>query len=488
MAKIVSALLVLSFIANSLCGESDVLDLGDGDFNTRLAESGTVLVMFYAPWCGHCKKLKPEFAKAAELVRDDDPPIVLAKVDCTEAGKETCSKFSVSGYPTLKIFRNGELSQEYNGPREATGIVKYMRAQVGPASKDLATLEQYEKFMKVQEGSIVGFFEKESDLKGVFTKYADQQREKLRFGHSSSPDVLSKVGETNGIILFRAPQLSNKFEPDFVKFEGKTKEDLNDFVKDKFHGLAGVRTRDSIADFKNPLVVAYFSVDYKKNPKGTNYWRNRVLKVAKEWAGKISFAISSKDDFQHELNEYGYDYVGDKPLILARDARNQKFIMKDEFSIENLQAFVNDLEEGSLEAYVKSQPIPESNDGPVTVAVGKNFDEVVMNNGKDTLVEFYAEWCGHCKKLAPIFDELGTLLKGEDVAIVKMDATANDVPPAFDVRGFPTLYWLPKDKKSAPVRYDGGRELDDFVKYISKHASKELQAYDRSGKSKKTEL
>lgn len=36
----------------------------------------------------------------------------------------------------------------------------------------------------------------------------------------------------NGIVLFRAAHLSNKFEPDFVKFEGKTKEDLNDFVKD----------------------------------------------------------------------------------------------------------------------------------------------------------------------------------------------------------------------------------------------------------------
>jgi protein disulfide isomerase family A protein 3 len=45
--------------------------------------------------------------------------VVLAKVDCTEAGKETCNKFSVTGYPTLKIFRNGEFSQEYNGPREA---------------------------------------------------------------------------------------------------------------------------------------------------------------------------------------------------------------------------------------------------------------------------------------------------------------------------------------------------------------------------------
>lgn len=49
MRKIVPALLLSLFVANSLCGESDVMDLGDGDFNTRLAESSTVLVMFYAP-------------------------------------------------------------------------------------------------------------------------------------------------------------------------------------------------------------------------------------------------------------------------------------------------------------------------------------------------------------------------------------------------------------------------------------------------------
>lgn len=69
--------------------------------------------------CGHCKRIKPEYAKAAELLRDSDPPIALAKVDCTEAGKDTCGKYSVSGYPTLKIFKNGEVSQDYSGPREA---------------------------------------------------------------------------------------------------------------------------------------------------------------------------------------------------------------------------------------------------------------------------------------------------------------------------------------------------------------------------------
>lgn len=76
-----------------------------------------IACVYYIFRCGHCKRLKPEYAKAGELLRGED--IALAKVDCTEGGKETCSQFSVSGYPTLKIFKKGLVSSDYNGPREA---------------------------------------------------------------------------------------------------------------------------------------------------------------------------------------------------------------------------------------------------------------------------------------------------------------------------------------------------------------------------------
>lgn len=90
--------------------------------------------------------------------------------------------------------------------------------------------------------------------------------------------------------------------------------------------------------------------------------------------------------------------------------------------------------------------------------------------------------------MEPIFTELGEKLSDEDIAIVKFDATANDVPPEYEVRGFPTLFWLPKDSKSSPVKYEGGREVDDFVNYIAKHATTELKGLNRSGKPKKAEL
>lgn len=71
--------------------------------------------------------MKPEYAKAAELLKGSDPPVALVKVDCTEGGKDTCNKFSVSGYPTLKIFAKSEMVTDYTGPREAAGIAKFMK-------------------------------------------------------------------------------------------------------------------------------------------------------------------------------------------------------------------------------------------------------------------------------------------------------------------------------------------------------------------------
>lgn len=69
-----------------------------------------------------------------------------------------------------------------------------MRAQVGPSSKELLTVANFESFLKKDEVVVVGFFEKESELKVDFLKVADLMREEITFGHSLAEEVLEKAG------------------------------------------------------------------------------------------------------------------------------------------------------------------------------------------------------------------------------------------------------------------------------------------------------
>jgi protein disulfide isomerase len=135
------------------------------------------------------------------------------------------------------------------------------------------------------------------------------------------------------------------------------------------------------------------------------------------------------------------------------------------FTTESLKAFIDDVTSGKLKAHLKSEPIPE-NSGPLTVLVGDNWADIVMDTNKDVLVKYYAPWCGHCKKLAPIWDELAESVKDMDnLVIAKFDATLNEVD-GLAIRGYPTLKWYPKGDKSGQD-YDGGRELPDFVKFLA---------------------
>lgn len=97
-----------------------------------------------------------------------------------------------------------------------------------------------------------------------------------------------------------------------------------------------------------------------------------------------------------------------------------------------------------------------------------NFDSLITNSGKPALVEFFAPWCGHCKKLAPVYEELATAFESqkEKVIIAKVDADEHkDLGRRFGVQGFPTLKWF-DGKSKDPVDYNSGRDLESLSAFI----------------------
>ena len=138
-------------------------------------------------------------------------------------------------------------------------------------------------------------------------------------------------------------------------------------------------------------------------------------------------------------------------------------------SVDGLKTYLGDFRDGKLEPHLKSEPIPEEQ-GALTVLVGKNWEQIVKDETKDVLVKYYAPWCGHCKALAPTWDELAESVKDiDDLVIAKFDATANEVA-GLDIRGYPTLKYYPKGDKSG-LDYSGDRDLADFQKFLSENSS-----------------
>jgi len=147
------------------------------------------------------------------------------------------------------------------------------------------------------------------------------------------------------------------------------------------------------------------------------------------------------------------DYVGvdvsKAPTLMLVHSHEEldKFVFEGEVTEENINAFVTKYINKELKRYLKTAPVPESNNAPVKVIVGTTFDEIVINNDKDVLVEFYAPWCGHCKTLEPKFTAAAEEIAGNpNVVIAKCDATANEVP-GVNIKGFPTLKFWPGNAK-----------------------------------------
>ncbi|XP_028782878.1 protein disulfide-isomerase 5-2 [Neltuma alba] len=105
--------------------DGTVLELDESNFDSVISTFDLVFVDFYAPWCGHCKRLSPELDAAAPALAALKEPIVIAKVNADKF-TSLAKKYDVDAYPSLMLFSNG-IPTEYRGPRQAELLVRYLK-------------------------------------------------------------------------------------------------------------------------------------------------------------------------------------------------------------------------------------------------------------------------------------------------------------------------------------------------------------------------
>ncbi|XP_072763644.1 protein disulfide-isomerase [Anoplolepis gracilipes] len=444
--------------------DEGVLVVTKDNFDSVIQDNEFVLLEFYAPWCGHCKALAPEYAKAAKKLEDAKSSIKLGKVDAT-VETQLAEKHGVRGYPTLKFYRKG-IPSEYTGGRQADDIVNWLNKKIGPPAKDLPTVDEAKAFIEAHNVSIVGFFKDvTNDAAKVFLEVGSSVDDQV-FGITSADEVLKEYEVEDGkIVLFK------KFDEGKAVYDGEvTIKDVQNFIS--------VHSLPLVVEFNQDTAQKIFSGDVKSHllvflSKEAGHFEKHIDGIrepAKKYRGEVLFVTIDCDETDHEriLEFFGLkkENVPAMRLIkLEQDMAKYK-PENPEITAENILEFVSAFVEGKLKRHLLTQDLPEDWDkNPVKVLVGTNFHEVAFDKEKDVLVEFYAPWCGHCQQLVPIYDQLGEKYKDNDkLVIAKMDATANELEDV-KITSFPTLTLYKKETNEA-VSYNGERTLEGLSKFI----------------------
>lgn len=391
----------------------------------------------------------------------------MAEIDCDkQEDKPICDRFGVRGYPTLKVFTEG-LPDEYDGTREADGIVSYMKKLTGPAVADVEGGDKLQSFIDSDRVVVMGFGEKSGADYEAFAKVAQMFRKKIVFGWATDAGAVAKYKK--GVTLFK------KFDNGSAQFTGSmTEADLKKFVETESIPLMddiGPNNYQGYMDSGLPLVYLFTA-----SPEDKKTFGSIVEPFAGKYKGKINFVHIDAMKFGGHAPYLNMEQKW--PALAIHDMsgdKDHKYPFPQDQTIEKaaVEKYFADFADGKLKPKFKSQPIPETNDGPVKVVVHDEYEKIVMDKSKDVLLELYAPWCGHCKNLAPIYEELGKLFQDhKDIVIAKFDGDSNNLPEnaGYTIQGFPTLKFFKAGDKKV-IDFNGERTLPALVQFIKDNAS-----------------
>ncbi|XP_019875387.1 protein disulfide-isomerase TMX3 isoform X2 [Aethina tumida] len=172
----------IAFTALFAClSASRVLELSD-KFSEIRKDGGYWLVKFYAPWCGHCKRLEPIWLNVAQTLYRTN--IRVGKIDCTRF-PTIANEFAISGYPTIKFIKpNDDIT--YNGDKTKEDIINFAIRMAGPPVQEVTRAESLANLKNMNQLFFMYVGYQEGPLWDAFFEVASKMQQHAFFYTASN--------------------------------------------------------------------------------------------------------------------------------------------------------------------------------------------------------------------------------------------------------------------------------------------------------------
>ncbi|CAD8047445.1 unnamed protein product [Paramecium sonneborni] len=421
-----------------------------------------ILIEFYASWCAPCKQFAPEYQQLTDKASKHS--IACAAYDSQrDPDRYALEKFKISSFPTFIFFMDGKPFQ-FAGQRSADSMLQWMLQLVnGPNPTEILTQEQFNQFLN--DNDVVLYYQLSENNVNDPNYWTFFEMSKTNSDAAFAFSFLFNIGKP-GRLYYYSKESSEKKQFN----QAFTKQNIQRFLlQNQLPDVPQLNDQSEklVYSGATPAFILFSSLD-EQSIKAEKAFIETAQLFKKTY--QFSYTKITDEKFFDQLNNLGADDNVFPKIIAWNQGLKYKYNGPD-FTVKGIKSFIFDFRQGKLEKFIKSEPLPDYSQEKTYVrkVVAFNYDEEVIKNKKDVLLEFYAEWCGACKQFKPLYDQIAYELRDNpNLVVAQINAPDNEISDVYSPHSYPDLVlFRAADKQRKAIPWKGeDRTVESVLEFV----------------------